>query len=1780
MSHPVIAITGMAVRVAGASDVEAFWTNLLTGSDPFSPLPRIRFDPEVFRGELPAARGPVLGALVEDFSLDWRTLRMPPSQVEHLHHGERLALAVVGAALGDAGLRHGTEPLDKASIWIAANGFGPDPWLDPSPRIRRFELAASLHEALEQVVPARSMQIGAIIDRAADLAAPPLEPDVLMVSPCITAGRASQLYDLRGGHLAIDSGTCSSMAAVDQAVLSLRNGEIDIALVCASAPLITPSAVLSFAHRGDLALDRPRPFMPDATGTLLGEGALAIVLERQEHVVGRRIYALIEAISSAFCPGASEAEAIERCVGNAATKALDEAGVRPDQVNLIESRAAGIMLLDRAEARGLARAYSQRMTPALLTSSVPVVGFLQAASGLLAIAKGALAIRHRCWPAQGGLHTSFDPVAGLRVPAILESWSGPRYVAVSDAGSERAAYHAILSDPTYAKPRVASCGPGSSNSEPIAIVGAGVVAPGVDSVEAFWRDALACEARLADLPHSRWDVDRLTGTNTELRQAFRTRLACTVRLPSLDSPRYSALLSGGRGTADPATILAVAVTEQALRDANLTLDAPENPRIGVVFGQVALRGIELMTERRVQYALLAALAGDAMREAGLDEPRVQAVLAEAQSRFDRENQKISSATLDHFSGIRLARDTAAAFGLTGGMLSVDGACASSLAAVKVATAALREGRVDAVLAGGVSYHLFPEYYIGLGLLDALSTRAGRPFHRDADGFVPAEAAGAVLLKRLSDAQRDGNRVYAVITGHGIASDGRGLSIYSSNPAGQQLAMTRALDAAGVAPADIDLIEAHGPGAPVGDRAEIVSIAGVYAKRPYLPPLAIASAKSLVGHSSSAGAMLSLIRAAMALDSKTLPPSAGNGELAPDLPFGSTLELSRVSRPWVALPGRPRRAAVNSFGMTGVDHHVVLEETTLEGCRNDIQRTELGRPASKPGTPLSADRFILTASPVSLPSRAPLLPLRGKTLLLIAPPTNLVATELHRHLSARGAHIAVLSSDQRRFENDLHARTEAELSSIDGVIDLSSLEPLGDPTSLSGAELWPRLKAYSDRTFALLRILYERFAQPSIAPRCYAAITSVTSSTEQLGNPLGAFFQGFARALKQELPGLVCKAVDLDPRCSSTEAAAFIVQELEDGNDRVDVRYCNRQRYVTSFQRADFTDTTPLLRPVQPGNVFLFSGGGRGVVHQCAAALARRGLHVIVTGRRALPDPSLDWVRMTDAEFAEFRRTELARRRGTEGPAQIIRALDDLDFQRQAFSNIAAARAAGLSLEYEICDINEARSVADLATRVRARFGRIDGVGHGAMVEHSATIPRKSAGTIDATLSTKVTGLLNLVNATRQDRLKWFVAFGSGVGRYGNSGQTDYAASNAIVAALLSAHARTTLSATHCVTIDWPAWQSLGATSNRDIAQLLLDAGVTSISPEEGIYWFLSELALGDAPEVVLCGERMLQNWPFLTHEADGKASRAIELDDDGKPMTPSRWPMVDRVVDKTDERTVFERVISVDRDLYMPQHLLNGLPVLPATFGCEILAESAAIACPGLNVREVRDFHVEAALGLPRSSPVTTRVVVRTQRDTDEERDVLAELHTSPGSRSRALGERLHHSAHLTLTRSPPAPLGTYEVPRRSEVVRSTSLYTSLLDTVQLGQLFSIARWIQVFGNEAIGTIEPPSLGDTFADVTSPRFIVHPLVLDAALQIAGTWDGLREGHISVPIGIDSLVLGRPLAQGERAQAHARVRRIDQRDVYYDITVVGDRAEIVMNLSGVHLRRVSSRSSPP
>ncbi len=275
----------------------------------------------------------------------------------------------------------------------------------------------------------------------------------------------------------------------------------------------------------------------------------------------------------------------------------------------------------------------------------------------------------------------------------------------------------------------------------------------------------------------------------------------------------------------------------------------------------------------------------------------------------------------------IAGRVANVFNFTGPNFVTDAACASSLAALQGAMDGLRSGQFDAVLTGGVDRNMGVESFVKFSKIGALSPDGSRPYAEGANGFVMGEGAAIFLLKRLLDAERDGDKIYAVIRAIGGSSDGKGKGITAPNPLGQQRAIQRAWKNAGIPPASVGLIEGHGTSTPVGDLAEVTSLNAIFGQYGLKPgSVALGSVKSNFGHLKSSAGAAGLLKATLALYDHVLPPSVNFDKPNSRIDFSqSPFYVNTRAHPWEVPSGEVRRAGVSAFGFGGTNFHVILEE---------------------------------------------------------------------------------------------------------------------------------------------------------------------------------------------------------------------------------------------------------------------------------------------------------------------------------------------------------------------------------------------------------------------------------------------------------------------------------------------------------------------------------------------------------------------------------------------------------------------------------------------------------------------------------------------------------------------------------------------------------------------------------------------------------------------------------------------------------------------------------------
>ncbi|SEE66623.1 Acyl transferase domain-containing protein [Streptomyces sp. 3213] len=460
---------------------------------------------------------------------------------------------------------------------------------------------------------------------------------------------------------------------------------------------------------------------------------------------------------------------------------------------------------------------------------------------------------------------------------------------------------------------------------PVAIVGMAVLLPGAADLDAYWQNLLSGTDAISEVPEGRWDADYYRPDSASgpavADQVYCRRGGFVDELAEVEVTRFGIMPNSVPGT-EPDQLIALHVAAAALADAGGESRLPDRHRVGVVLGRggYLTPGLVRLDQRVRTAGQLVRTLGELLPD--LDAGQLDRIRTAFTDRLGPDSPESVIGLVPNLAASRVANR----LDLRGPAYTVDAACASSLIAVDQAVTELAAGRCDLMLAGGVHHCHDITLWSVFSQLRALSpSQRIRPFHRDADGILIGEGTGVVVLKRLADAERDGDRIYAVVRGTGVSSDGRAASLVNPDSTGQTHAVRQAWEAAGLDPAlpgSIGLLEAHGTATPAGDGAELATLAEVFGPD---GDAVIGSVKSMIGHTMPAAGVAGLIKAALAVHHGTLLPTLHCDDPHPALAATRFRPLEKAA-PWETTPEQPvRRAAVNAFGFGGINAHVVLEE---------------------------------------------------------------------------------------------------------------------------------------------------------------------------------------------------------------------------------------------------------------------------------------------------------------------------------------------------------------------------------------------------------------------------------------------------------------------------------------------------------------------------------------------------------------------------------------------------------------------------------------------------------------------------------------------------------------------------------------------------------------------------------------------------------------------------------------------------------------------------------------
>ncbi len=880
-------------------------------------------------------------------------------------------------------------------------------------------------------------------------------------------------------------------------------------------------------------------------------------------------------------------------------------------------------------------------------------------------------------------------------------------------------------------------------------------------------------------------------------------------------------------------------------------------------------------------------------------------------------------------------------------------------------------------------------------------------------------------------------------------------------------------------------------------------------------------------------------------------------LESDLGIDSIKRIEVVGAMLQALP-EPYRVALTE------SRSKLNTQPTLNGMLELLTQAQVGGAVTVPfefaetGTPAAPSsqpsRHLIQAVPQALDDRMARRLSGGR--FIVAHGHGGVADSMARRLLARGCTVETVDSATLADEAALLAWCATRPGPVAGIVHLAALD-VDPPAAAAGPVEWrAAIQAVDKSLFLLLREFSAALVEE-------AHVLAASSLGGHFGRHVAAgalALQGGAvgmlKSLREERPSLRVKAVDTDSSQSPESIADSLMAELELDGGRQEVGYPAGQRTVFCSV-ATPVSIDAARQAALNGIVVLATGGARGITAEVLRELAQPGNTLVLTGRSALP--ASEPVELAGLASADALRQHFIAqvRSGASAlkPGDIQRQVQQLIGLREMRANIADFSLAGAAVEYHAIDVTDEAAMSALLAGLYQRHGRIDGVVHGAGVIEDKRLADKASDSWSRVVDTKVIGLLLLAKYLRPETLRFLSVFSSVAGRYGNSGQSDYATANELMNRICVQLQSRWGESVNVHALCWGPW---GATKfgagmvTADTESKFAEKGVTLVSAQIGRQLFSEELshAVGGPVEVV-CGAG-----PWEMHEAGIGTIRTQAAAPEGPPIgallgsaTVSTRPMGDQVI-----------ALRLDsRHLYLQEHAIDGTPVLPAAAALELLAEAATALWPGWKVVEVRDFKLMKGVDLKEPTRQLQIVISPPPYGSSEGFEVNASLQTDLGQ-GRAL---THYRAVVRLEQQLPTGETCRPGAHHEKSLTTAKAYGEWLFHGPRFQVIEEISGLSAAGAASRVRSTHPSLWLQGTAPDAAGWCFDPALLDAAAQMAWLWARSFRDESALPARFGRVVRYRERFPARLHMEYERIATTDPTLVRANVMFFDDAGEPVM-----------------
>ena len=779
------------------------------------------------------------------------------------------------------------------------------------------------------------------------------------------------------------------------------------------------------------------------------------------------------------------------------------------------------------------------------------------------------------------------------------------------------------------------------------------------------------------------------------------------------------------------------------------------------------------------------------------------------------------------------------------------------------------------------------------------------------------------------------------------------------------------------------------------------------------------------------------------------------------------------------------------------------------------------------------------------------------------------------------------------------KAKKELGQVDGIINLypiSSSFSIFDTTATGFNHV---IESNFKLLFYGVKSVYDEWQDRKNPPALFCAsnIGGVFAyETEISNNPTGGLCSGFLKSLKKELPDIVVKIVDFSNIMDAAMVAELMYQEFSHIELPLEIGYTmlNRRKVIQVIPRPIEEVSNGLPTLLGSNDLIVFSGGGRGIMFECARGIAKVfGSRIVVTGRTPLPEGQEPWLKMSEKEFKEFKIPFMIQKR-TEYSGITLLALEGkynkLAHARELYQNMRFCCEKGLNVYYERYDLSKIEEASRFFKLVSNKYGKITGVVHGAGLFSSGLISKKSEQHTLNVVRTKCDTFYNIYqNVVNSHPLKFFMFFGSILGRYGMDGQADYTAGASIMVTLSQL-----LNYKHpefkSFTLGWTAWGEIGMAAAEQVRRIQEGRGLTYLSPSEGVQKFLLEIMYGGYDQEVIIAGKIGTNSPMghndLLNEDYTKVAK--EVSNTSIILNRDKYPMLQEVVSqKNAAEVVLSKDIHIEEDRYLLCHKLDQLPVLPGFLQIEAYGETVRFmesSDPDTKTvcYAIKDISFEKFIKYYPSRFLTLRYHGSLVKRKKNKREYQVEIRSDFINPKGVVLEkdRLHSRGTVVcMDRFPPEPASWIEVDKVLSQGRRVDLdkFYQLTDSfISFGPTFRDTEKVWYINeHEIAGLHRVPSDNQLFTYTTSPNFLLSPTLFDNAGRIALMLEFHNNGYVLVPIYFDEMFMfGKMPGRGAKLYSYGRFIEIEDDLLRFDMQLLyGESKRVYLQVKGALMRRM-------